>query len=73
MKKNMLVHLRISSENMVLYMLETVSCIFDVLFDCLTDMSFIIDNVLYDVETHIYMQVYSQYTVVKYLNALIPC
>ncbi len=36
MKKNMLVHLRISSENMVLYMLETVSCIFDVLFDCLT-------------------------------------
>ncbi len=42
MKKNMLVHLRISSENVVLYMLETVSYIFDVLFDCLTDMSFII-------------------------------
>ncbi len=30
MKKNMLVHLRISSENVVLYMLETVSY---VLFD----------------------------------------
>ncbi len=42
MKKNMLVHLRISSENIVLYMLETVSCIFDVLFDCLADLSFII-------------------------------
>ncbi len=42
MKKNMLVHLRISSENVVLYMLETVLYIFDVLFDCLTDMSFII-------------------------------